>query len=207
MNQAESPALVVSAVRCHGHGPYSLSLATGECVTLSGPSGSGKSLLLRAIADLEPHEGEVWLDGIESRSVSGPEWRKRVGYLAAESAWWGSRVADHFPGSRPEEWLVELGFDPDVWSARVTDLSTGERQRLALLRLLASHPQALLLDEPTASLDPVNTARVEQLVLAYCRQHNAPILWVSHNPAQVARIAGRHFAVTPGGLEPKKIAA
>ena len=167
----------------------------------------GKSLLLRAISDLEPHGGEVVWSGINSTSVSGPAWRKRVGYLAAESEWWSVRVEDHFFSAEARERLPELGFDPAVWSASVAELSTGERQRLALLRLLANHPQVLLLDEPTASLDPDNTARVEQLVAGFRQQHHTPILWVSHDQKQIERIADRRLILDETGLQPHKVAA
>ncbi|HRY16157.1 MAG TPA: ABC transporter ATP-binding protein, partial [Candidatus Competibacteraceae bacterium] len=65
-----------------------LTLAAGEQVFLSGVSGSGKSLLLRAIADLDPHSGEVWLDDQPRSRLSPPEWRRRVGLLPTESHWW-----------------------------------------------------------------------------------------------------------------------
>jgi ABC-type sugar transport system ATPase subunit len=65
-----------------------LAVSAGEIVTLRGASGSGKTLLLRAIADLDPHGGEVWLDGLERSAMTGPEWRRRVRFVAAEAAWW-----------------------------------------------------------------------------------------------------------------------
>lgn len=81
-----------------------------------------------------------------------------------------------------------------------TRASTGERQRLALLRLLSNRPEALLLDEPTAALDPKNVAAVETLVADYRREHQVPVLWVSHDPEQIARVANRHFRVEDGRL-------
>lgn len=207
MNPVSSPALVVRAVTCHGVGPFSLSVCEGECLALSGPSGVGKSLLLRAIADLEPHQGSVSWNGIDCDSVSGPEWRRKIGYLAAESAWWGIRVEEHFADPQARERLADMGFQNSVWSSPVADLSTGERQRLALLRTLANEPEVLLLDEPTASLDPENTSRVERLITDFRKQHGTPILWVSHDPQQIARIADRHCVVCARGLEPKGIAA
>ena len=70
-------------------GPVDLALSTQECVTLSGPSGAGKSMLLRAIADLDNHEGDLYLDGVSSCRFKGHEWRRQVGLLPAEPAWWG----------------------------------------------------------------------------------------------------------------------
>lgn len=72
-------------LRPKGLEPIDLEVRAGELVFLSGPSGSGKSLLLRAIADLDPHVGEVLIDGVPRSALSAPEWRLRVGLLPAES--------------------------------------------------------------------------------------------------------------------------
>ncbi|MTW19544.1 ABC transporter ATP-binding protein [Allochromatium palmeri] len=189
--------------------PVDLALAAGEQVFVSGPSGSGKSLLLRAIADLDPHQGEVWL-GTEARSqMAPPLWRRQVGLLPAESFWWAETVGAHLPliqsssadAERLSGWLAGLGFEPDVLDWSVTRLSTGERQRLALVRLLAQTPEALLLDEATANLDPGNRDRVETLVEAYRHEQAAAVLWVSHDPEQRQRLGGRRFIIRTGRLE------
>lgn len=181
-------------------GPVSLVVAGGECVCLSGASGSGKSLLLRAIADLDPHVGRVLLGDQPCTQMSGPQWRRRVGLLPAESQWWGERVGEHFAAPPAPDELARLGFPPGVLGWTVARASTGERQRLALLRLLSNRPEALLLDEPTAALDPKNVAAVETLVADYRREHQVPVLWVSHDPEQIARVANRHFRVEDGRL-------
>ncbi|MDH3281815.1 MAG: ABC transporter ATP-binding protein, partial [Gammaproteobacteria bacterium] len=68
--------------------PVSGRFEGGETVSIMGPSGSGKTLLLRAIGDLDPVAGNIYLDDQERCACTGPEWRRRVGYVAAESAWW-----------------------------------------------------------------------------------------------------------------------
>ena len=172
--------------------PASFTLHEGECVGLSGPSGEGKSLLLRAIADLIPHGGTVMLDGEDCKHINPARWRRRVGLLLPESHWWSDRVGDHFP-VREMDKVTALGFDEGVFDWQVSRCSSGEKQRLALLRLLANQPQVLLLDEPTASLDPDSVGRVEALLEQYRHEHGAPVLWVSHDPLQLGRVASRQL--------------
>ncbi|MFQ5993836.1 MAG: ATP-binding cassette domain-containing protein [Acidiferrobacterales bacterium] len=183
----------------HTVGPITLSIKPSECVCISGPSGAGKTVLLRAVADLDDHDGKVYLDRTECVSFSGPQWRRRVGLLPAESEWWDDRVAPHFDGIEDTA-LQDLGLDTKILDRAVTRLSTGERQRLALLRLLAQRPKVLLLDEPTASLDSKNVRRVERSVAAYRKAHKAPVLWVSHDLRQIRRVSTRHLRLLDGEL-------
>lgn len=194
--------LQLEGVRPRVLDPIDLTLAPGELVLLSGPSGSGKSLLLRAVADLDPHDGEVWLDGTARSGLPAPQWRRRVGLLPAESHWWGERVGEHFDAV-PLELLELLGFGPEVLDWSVGRLSTGERQRLALARLLANAPHALLLDEATANLDPDNRDRAEAVIEDYRSARGAPVLWVSHDPEQRRRLDGRRLVIRERRLEPE----
>jgi ABC-type iron transport system FetAB ATPase subunit len=200
------PAVNISGLSAHGvqvagSAPLQLQVAPGECVTLAGASGSGKTLLLRALADLDPHSGEVRLGSEDACSLPPSQWRRKVGLLLAESPWWHERVGEHFPAGYGDDFqLAALGFAPAVLGWQVLRLSSGERQRLALLRLLALQPAALLLDEPTANLDPENTARVEQLVSDYRQRWRAPVLWVSHDAQQRDRIADRQLTISAEGI-------
>ncbi len=169
-----------------------------DCVCLSGPSGAGKTLLLRAIADLDEHRGSVLLDGVDAAQVAAPRWRRQVALLPAESHWWSDRVGDHFGDA--SVWLERLGFDSSVLDWSVGNCSTGERQRLALARLLQNRPAVLLLDEPTASLDTENVARVEALIADYRAETDAAVVWVSHDPAQIARLCRRTLLLNNGVL-------
>ena len=180
-------------------GPVSLSVEPGECVCLWGPSGGGKTLLLRAIADLDPHTGRVELDGNNAESFSPPEWRRHVGLLPAESGWWEETVGAHFP-SDENDWLRRLGFGPEVAHWNVDRLSTGERQRLAFARLLVNEPKVLLLDEPTSALDPENGRTVEEIISTYRTETDAAVLWVSHDRDQVRRVADRNYRMADGRL-------
>lgn len=195
------PRLKIESLRFQGRGPYDLVIEPGECVCLSGPSGAGKTLLLRSVADLDPHEGRVFLDDVDSLAVDAPNWRQAVGLLPAESQWWWDTVGPHFPAVDLER-LKALGFGEEVLGWEVSRLSTGERQRLALLRLLVNRPRALLLDEPTAALDPSSAGLVEVLIEDYRREADASVLWVSHDPAQAERVADRRYEISEGPLRP-----
>ncbi len=194
--------LVLSGFRCWHLEAIDLEVAAGECVALSGESGAGKTQLLRAIADLEPHQGQTYVEGLEHLSLSGPEWRRRVAYLPAESHWWDERVGLHF-ARRDDDLLQRLGFDPECLNWSVSRLSSGERQRLALARQLAQRPEVLLLDEPTANLDQRNRQSVEECIARYREEQNAATLWVSHDAEQRRRIGSRCFLVADRRLIPE----
>jgi ABC-type iron transport system FetAB ATPase subunit len=193
------PTLELRDLRTEHLGPVSLRIGE-RCATLTGPSGSGKTLLLRAIADLDPHAGQALVDGVEQRSLPGHQWRRRVAYLPAESHWWADRVRPHFASAEPSL-LAPLGFDPEVLDWTVARLSSGERQRLALARALQGGPRVLLLDEPTANLDGENGARVEALIADYREERGAAVVWVSHDPAQLERVAQRRLRLAAGAIE------
>ena len=192
--------LEVKALEPRGLSPVSLSLADGECLALTGASGSGKSLLLRAIADLDPAPGGVRLDGTPRESMPAPQWRRLVGYLPTDSGWWAARVGDHFESpSRCREAAAALGF-PDGWAGwPVARLSTGERQRLALLRALGVEPRVLLMDEPTSALDADAAAAVEALIARRLKD-GLSVLWVTHDGAQAERVGHRRLRLAAGRL-------
>ncbi len=202
--------LVVEGLRFLENGPYSFSAGRGRCVGLSGQSGIGKSQLLKSIVDLIPHNGEVYLGGVACSEMPAPEWRRQVALVPAESSWWYDTVEEHFPEPGHSilccGWLEELGFEPAVMSWQVSRLSTGERQRLALLRALVNMPRALLLDEPTSGLDPLYAARYEHILAEYRRQHDAPLVWVTHDREQLLRVADQAYLVEKAGLQPLHIA-
>jgi phosphate-transporting ATPase len=181
------------------HISASFEVKDGECVALQGPSGVGKSLLLRAIADLDPNKGTVELDGVPRETVPAPLWRKRVTYVAAEPGWWGDRVREHFPAWEQAVPLVEqLGLPASCATWDIRRLSSGEKQRLGLVRALLLRSRVLLLDEPTSALDPDSTAAVESIV-AERVSAGTSVVWSTHDKAQARRVGSRLFIMASGG--------
>lgn len=192
--------LVVEKLSRPGLAPVDLEVPEGRCIAISGRSGAGKSLLLRAIADLDPNHGRVTLDGQTRDDMPAPKWRRLVTYVAAESGWWTERVGDHFEAPDiAAGYLVRLGFMGDVMSWPVSRLSSGERQRLALLRAIVQGPRVMLLDEPTSALDPDATAKVES-ILHEKTAGGVSIIMVTHDRAQAKRMAKTLYTMADGKL-------
>ena len=185
--QNPPPLFSVNNLRTMHVGPLDFDLQASQSLVLSGPSGSGKSLLLRAMADLDRHEGTISLEGREQSEYRATDWRSKVAYLPADSAWWTDSVGEHFHNTDSVNWQ-SLGFEDEVKSWTVSRLSSGERQRLALLRMLENSPRVLLLDEPTANLDRENTLLVENMIVRYIQDHQAAAVWVSHDAEQQERL-------------------
>jgi len=183
-------------------GPIDLEVADGECVALTGASGSGKSLLLRAIADLDPNTAEVSTQSGDRSHTEAPDWRRKVAYLPAESGWWADKVNQHFIAPEKVD-LTQFGLGDGAMDWEVARLSSGERQRLAFLRLLEHKPEVLLLDEPTAPLDAENTLIFETRV-KQCLGEGVSVIIVTHDPAQAKRLANRHFVLENGQLTEAK---
>ena len=196
--QSGSPVLAVVDLCRIGLQPASFTVSPGECVAVRGPSGAGKTLLLRAVADLDPNEGRVELDGADRGSIPAPQWRRKVVYMPAEPGWWADTVGEHFldwPGASPL--LAQVGVPDDARDWPVTRCSTGERLRLALVRALALNPRVLLLDEPTAALDAASVSAVEAIVRDRLGT-GMSALWVTHDDAQAGRVARRILTVDGG---------
>jgi ABC-type iron transport system FetAB ATPase subunit len=183
-------------------GPFNLTVANGECVCIVGKSGSGKSVFLRLIADLDPGTGGIALSGKRRQDFAAPAWRSQVVYQAAEPAWWAPTPEQHFSplkASHVAELMDALGLSSELLQADIARLSTGERQRLALIRSLVRDPVVLLLDEPTASLDHASTLAMETLLLKQLESGLA-IVMVTHSRDQADRMGPRQFEMQAGQL-------
>ena len=191
--------LTVRGLARPGLGPIDLDLDAGGCVAVTGPSGAGKTMLLRAIADLDPADGQVSLNTEDRESMPAPEWRRRVTYVPGEAGWWADTVRPHY-----RDWgaaaalAVQFLLPKECGDWPIARLSTGERQRLALIRALIQAPRVLLLDEPTSGLDPAATEAVET-VLKETLASGVGLVIVTHDAAQAERLATQRLRLD-GGL-------
>ncbi len=172
-----------------------LHVQNGETVVVRGPSGSGKTRLLRALATLDRIDGSVLLQGKTPEQWGLPAWRSEVLFVAQDppplpttaAAWldevlaYGQQQGRHSQDARTiaEGWGIPVGH----WEKEWVHLSGGERQRLALAIAVSRQPKVLLLDEPTASLDPDTVAVVEATL------RGRTTIWVTHDPIQTERVA------------------
>ena len=196
--------LVITKLRGAFIGPLDLTVEAGTCAAITGPSGAGKSLFLRMIADLDPNEGTVCLGDLSRDNMPAPEWRRHAMYVAAEAGWWADRVDAHFsPETREaaEVMTARIGLPDDVFAREVRTLSTGERQRLALVRALVRRPACLLLDEPTSALDALSIGVAEVLLHDELARGTVLVL-VSHDGEQARRLGTRHYTLAAGNLAP-----
>ncbi|MFD7957165.1 phosphate ABC transporter ATP-binding protein [Streptomyces anthocyanicus] len=189
-------------------GPVSFSLKHGSTTGLCGPSGVGKSTVLRALVELLPNgltrDGELQvLDrtiapgkgdaDLRSKIVLVPQTPVVFGGSILDNALFGLRhllrASQEVMRERAEKALEEAGLWKEVadrLDSPAQNLSAGQRQRLCLARALALEPAGLLLDEPTSALDERSRDKVEQSISAL--RGNRAVLLVSHDPAQVERL-------------------
>lgn len=197
-------------------GPIQLTLRGGESLAVHGPSAAGKTTLLRALARLEPSaSGELLFAGRPIRRHAVPHYRRTVQYLPQTAVRLPGTVEDNlcaaftyaaagtarFDRDQAMTLCQQLGLDGSIMGRPAHALSGGEAQRLALLRALVLQPQVLLLDEPTASLDPSSQQRVEAAIAHWRQQHpRRALVLVSHDPQQRARMTERTLHLLGGRM-------
>lgn len=190
---------VEGLVRLH-IGPVDFEVADGACLAITGASGSGKSLLLRAVADLDPNDGRAATSRLQRETVAAPDWRRAVTLLPAESGWWADGVAAHFRDPQAQTPLLgRIALPEAAMGWDVARLSSGERHRLALLRALEQGPEVLLLDEPTAALDREATGLVEAFLKARMADGLSLVL-VTHDADQPGRLGADTVRLEGGRL-------
>jgi putative ABC transport system ATP-binding protein len=196
----------------------SIDLCSGERLAVVGPSGSGKSLLLRALALLDAVDaGQIEFRCQPAASTSVPDYRRDVIYLHQRPALFEGTVESNlqkpfslkihrnrrYDRARVLDLLRAVGRDDSFLQKTSSQLSGGEAQIAALIRAIQLEPSVLLLDEPTAALDQETGAAAERLVdewLKHADDTRAMIL-VSHDLSQAERICHRRLEIRNGRLE------
>jgi phosphonate transport system ATP-binding protein len=200
-----------------------LTIDQGEVVAIVGASGAGKSTLLRSVQRLvQPESGEIWLDGTELTRLPPRELRgarRRIGMIFQDHALVGrlTVMENVLAGTlgRTGFWKsVRRRFDPaDVDEAfglldrvglsgledqRCDALSGGQKQRVGIARALIQHPDVLLVDEPTASLDPATSVRIMTLITEVCRERGLAAIINLHNVPLARRFCPRILGLVEG---------
>jgi phosphate transport system ATP-binding protein len=201
----------------------SFPVAPRAVTAIIGPSGCGKSTLLRSINrlnDLVPgsgHTGEILLDGrsVYDRRTDVVELRNRVGMVFQrpnpfprsiyENVAYGPALNGSVPRRDLPDLVAECLKRAALWEevrdrldGPASGLSGGQQQRLCIARALANRPEVLLMDEPCSALDPIATARVEELIFELKRDYT--IVIVTHNMQQAARVSDRTAFLEAGRL-------
>jgi putative ABC transport system ATP-binding protein len=188
----------------------SVQIKEESVVAVVGPSGAGKSSFLRLLNRLsEPTEGRVYLQGQVAIVLSPRILRRRLGMVMQLPHLFPGTVADNLrfgpqqfgeelSSAALEDLLTEVGLSGYA-DRDVNTLSVGEAQRVSLARTLANSPQALLLDEPTSSLDENTEREVEELICQIIREENLTCLIVTHDTAQAKRMANQALLIVEGG--------
>ena len=197
----------------------SLSVSRGETLAVLGRSGTGKSVLLRLIIGLDqPDSGSIRINGQEivGLALDGMgEIRKKMGFLFQHAALYDSlTIAQNvaFPlerhrgemsrserGDRVEQLLAEVGMEGDL-DKMPSDISGGMKKRVGLARALALEPEILLLDEPTAGLDPISSGEIDDLILKLQRERQMASIVVTHDLHSARTIANRLALLDQGNV-------
>ncbi len=197
----------------------SLAVSRGETLAVLGRSGTGKSVLLRLIIGLEkPDSGSVRIHGQDIVGLALDqlgEIRMKMGFLFQHAALYDSLTVEQnvaFPlqhhkkemsksehGDRVKQLLMEVGMEGDL-EKMPSDISGGMQKRVGLARALALEPDILLLDEPTAGLDPISAAEINDLVLKLQEEHHMASVVVTHDLHSAKTIAGRLALINEGNV-------
>ena len=184
----------------------SLAIPAGRVTALLGPSGAGKSTVLRCAVRLEePEAGTVTVEGSDVRGLDPCVLRRRVGLVAQTPVMLPGSVRDNLAYAAedvPEEGLrdalARAGLDAAFLDRQAAELSGGERARVAVARALVREPAALLLDEPTAALDPARAAGLEELVRTLASGGGLAVGLTTHDVALARRVANAAYLLSDG---------
>ncbi len=195
---------------------FSLNIKKKEIVGILGPSGSGKSTLLRIIAGLEvPDKGEIFIGDncVYSKNKFVPPEKRNVGLVFQDLALW-----PHMSVKKHLNFVLEIrGISKDKREKEIrkilnlvnlseyiksypSQLSGGEKQRLAIARVLAQNPKILLLDEPFSNLDPILKKELKKYLVDMQKNLRMALVYVTHNPAEISDIANKIVIIREGKI-------
>lgn len=201
-------ALVITRQKQPLFAPLDFELHPGEIMGLQGPSGQGKSTLLRAIAGLIPFDGgQLHYQQQPLSRLAMPTYRKQVLYLPQQPVLQGHTVQETldypfqlraYAQDRPREIRPEaLNLSTQILAQPLHFLSGGEKQRVQLWRALRLNPRVLLLDEPTSALDKATQKQVESLIQDWVKTTDGACIWVSHDLSQLQRVQTATLTLQP----------
>lgn len=186
----------------------SFSIPTGQIVGLLGPNGAGKTTTMRMITGfLSPSEGKILIDGIDV-SENPVETKKKIGYMPESAPLYGEMIVEDYlkyvaqiHGENPEERIPQLCQEcglKEVMDKNISELSRGNRQRVALAHALMANPEILILDEPTSGLDPNQVEDVRNIIREIGKTHT--VIVSTHILSEVETICSRAIIISGGKL-------
>ncbi len=189
----------------------SFDVIAGEVLALVGPSGAGKTSLLRLLNRLdEPTNGTVYVEGTDYREIPPRELRRKLGMVMQRPFLFPGTVEENlrfgprqqgtaFSTALVEDLLIRVGLTGYA-RRNVANLSGGEAQKISVARTLANSPLVLLLDEPTSALDDASKREVELLIQKIVREQTLTCVIVTHDRAQAERLAQRALLLQAGRI-------
>jgi putative ABC transport system ATP-binding protein len=190
----------------------SFTLASSDLLLILGPSGSGKSSLLRCLNRLQTMtEGKIFLNGQDTLSIKTMELRRRIGMVfqtpallpitVKENIVLGPKLHNNlFTDDDCQSLVQKVGLSLEYLDRPVETLSVGEQQRVALAQALANRPEILMLDEPTSALDPTAVLTIERLIQSVHQDFKTATLWVTHDVAQAVRLNAQTLILIDGEI-------
>lgn len=192
-----------------------LNVSKGDFLSITGPSGSGKSTLLKIVASLlSKSSGSFYFEGKAIEEIDPVTYRKAVSYCFQSPVLFGETVSDNlsfpfkirnvdFDKDRAEKMLASVGLEPIYLDKKITELSGGEKQRVALIRNIIFTPKVLLLDEVTSALDEENRKIIWKWLHSIYDAGDLTILMVSHNQEE-AQLAPHSIEIKNGKITEKR---